>query len=128
MNGVSDMNDMSDMKDDYKDDSSMDNGNPDRPSDDTKLIDKPPANFMSGRKPDFPAVPFFDQDSHDHDHHHHHEHIYDHPPHDDHIDSIPFSPYDDSLKHLHGFNAFPGNNTNKCSIIYTFIETNKIVQ
>lgn len=116
-------NDMGDM-DGGKDDSSMDNGNPDGPSDDMKLIDKPPANFMPNKKPQFPAVPFLD--SHDHDdhghdhsqHEHEHEEILDHPPHDYHsYDGGPFSPYDDSLKHLHGFEAFPGNNNLNCVLL-----------
>lgn len=111
MSDLIDMGDMGGMKDDGKDDGNMDNGNPDRPSDDTQLIDRPPANFMPNKKPDFPGVPFLDHDSHDHDHHNH-EQIFDHPPHGDHYDSGPFSPYDDSLKHLHGFDAFPGNYTN----------------
>lgn len=117
MSGINDMND-NDMNGapapsspPGKDDASMDNGNPDRPSDDTKLIDKPPANFIPNKKPDFPSLSFLDQDSHEHDHDHHH-YIDDHPPsHDHHFhDHDSFSPYDDdSLKHLHGFDAFPGN-------------------
>lgn len=146
---VDGMNDLSDVNgtpgnDDDKNDANMDNvnDNPDRPSDDTKLINRPPLgppeNFLPTKKPDFPSIPFIDQDSHDHhyehehehEHVHHfehehehihdhlpHEHIHDHPPHE-HIHDHPlhdhqfydsFHPYDDSLKHLHGFEAFPGN-------------------
>lgn len=90
------------------DDDDKDMDNPDRPSDDTQLIDKPPPNFMPSKKPDFPSLSFLDDHDahehheHDHDHHHHHH------PHDEQIfDHPPFS-YDDSLKHLHGFDAFPG--------------------
>lgn len=118
MNGVNDLNDLNGppSNDDNKDDANMDdgNGNPDRPSDDTKFIDRPPPNFIPNKKPDFPSIPFLNQDSsHEHDHHdhHHYEHIHDHPPSHEHqfYDHDSFSPYDDSLKHLHGFEAFPGN-------------------
>lgn len=106
------------------DNSNMDDGNPDRPSDDMKLIDRPPANFIPNKKPDFPSVSFLDNDANNHDHDHDHDHAHDYPhdhghdhDHDHHhhhhhgdiiYDHAPFSSYDDSLKHLHGFDAFPG--------------------
>ncbi|XP_031623884.1 stress response protein NST1 [Contarinia nasturtii] len=96
-------NDMSDMNEmPNKDD--VNSSNSDGPSDDTKLIDKPPADFVPNKKPSYPSFPFLDHHPHDHDHGH--EHIHDHPPQDYH-DHEPYSPYDDSLKHLHGFEAFP---------------------
>lgn len=65
----------------------MDNDGPDRPSDDMQIFDKPPPEFLSGKRPEVPSLPFLDHDhNHDHDDHH----------------------FDDSLKHLHGFEAFPG--------------------
>lgn len=110
--GVNDLNDMSEMngnKDDNKGD--MGSSNPDGPSDDTKLIDKPPVDFIPSKNPSVPSFPFLD---HDHDH----DHFHDHPHHDYHHfhDHEPYSPYDDSLKHLHGFEAFPGTNTSVFSI------------
>lgn len=89
--------------------SNMDSGDPDRPSDDMKLIDKPPPNFVPNKNPEYPFL----NDDHSHVHDHSHDHSHDHPPnfdhhhHDDHFHDAPF--YDDSLKHLHGFEAFPGN-------------------
>lgn len=79
----------------------INNGSPDRPSDDMQQIfDKPPSELVPGKKPDVP-LQFVDHD-HDHDHEHDHDHPFDdHPPF-----SLPYS--DDSLKHLHGFDAFPG--------------------
>lgn len=113
VNAMNDMNGMNGSPGKYDDNgnANMDNGNPDGPSDDTQLIDRPPPNFMPNKKPDFPSISFLDQDSHDHNHdHHHYEDIHDHPPHDHHFyDHDSFSTYDDSLKHLHGFEAFPGN-------------------
>lgn len=100
------------------DNGSMKSENSDRPSDDMKLIDKPPSKSKpdSNKKPEFPALSFLNQDSnddhdhnHDHIHDHDHDHHYHHHSHDDHFhDHDTFSPYDDSLKHLHGFEAFPG--------------------
>lgn len=102
----------------------MDGGNPDRPSDDMKLIDRPPPNFMPNKNPQFPALSFSNgaplDHPHDHDHSHDHEHDHNHdqPPdyddhhHDDHFhEHGSFPPYDDSLKHLHGHPAFPGTST-----------------
>lgn len=124
-NNMKQLNQMNENQGQGDDNGGMGDVNPDGPSDDTKLIDKPPANFMTNKKPDFPSLSFLDHDSHDyppHDHSHEHEHEHEfehehehghehhHHHHDDIIfDHAPFSPYDDSLKHLHGFNAFPGN-------------------
>lgn len=69
------------------DNMNMDNGSPDRPSDDMQIFATPPSNDVPDKKPAGPPLPFLD---------HHHEHNHDH------------APYDDSLKHLHGFDAFPG--------------------
>lgn len=81
------------MNDGNGDSTNMDSGGPDRPSDDMQIFDKPPPEFFPGKKPEVPPFPFLD---HDHNHEHHHDHA-------------PFAPYDDSLKHLHGFDAFPGS-------------------
>lgn len=118
-NNMKELNEMNENQGPEDDNGGMGDVNPDGPSDDTKLIDKPPANFMPNKKPDFPSLSFLDHDPHDHghdypphdhSHEHEHEHEHHHHHHDDIIyDHAPFSPYDDSLKHLHGFNAFPGN-------------------
>lgn len=80
-------------------DNGMNDGGPSQPSDDLKQIaDKPPSNFMPEIKPDVPSLPFLDHEHDQGDDHDHHSD--DHPP---------FPPYsDDSLKHLHGFDAYPG--------------------
>lgn len=116
-NNMKELNEMNENQGPEDDNGGMGDVNPDGPSDDTKLIDKPPANFMPNKKPDFPSLSFLDHDPNDHghdypphDHSHEHEHEHHHHHHDDIIyDHAPFSPYDDSIKHLHGFNAFPGN-------------------
>lgn len=98
-----DVKDMDDNGGSAQDNGNVDSGNPDRPPNDTNFIDRPPPNFAPNKKPDFPLPPYLDSDPHIHDHHHDHHH-------DDHFyDSAPFSPYGDNLKHLHGFDAFPGN-------------------
>lgn len=75
-----------------------DSGSPDRPSDDMQIFDKPLPEFFPGKEPEVPSLPFLDHDHHNHDHDHD-LHIGVHPP---------LAPFDDSLKHLHGFDAFPG--------------------
>lgn len=93
------MNDADNNKDNY--DSNM-GSDPDRPSDETKLIDSPPPGFKPSKNPnDISLDPaYLDQDSHDH----HHE-LDSHPQIFDSHSSYPFD--GDSLKNLHGFDAFP---------------------
>lgn len=139
--GMDDMNGPSPSSgsEEEKNTSNMDAGNPDGPSDDMKLIDRPPVNFMPSKKPEFPFLnqsPPDDSSDHSHDdiHDHSHEHdFHDHPPHDYHdhhhdhhhgdiiYDSPPYSSYDDSLKHLHGFDAFPGTFFNILSNKYDLL-------
>lgn len=104
MNGNDDVN--------GNDDSNVKSNNLDGSTDDMNPIDKPSPDFPPNRDPEYPPPSFLNHDhQHDHDHspdfdHHHHHHH-----HDDHIHDAPF--YDDSLKHLHGFEAFPGENRTK---------------
>lgn len=85
--------------DDGNDNTNMDDSGPDRPSDAMQqIIDKPPSDFLPGKRPEGPPLPFLD---HEHDHSHDHDHHFDERP--------PFIPYsDDSLKHLHGIEVYPG--------------------
>lgn len=80
--------------------SDMDTASADRQPDDAQIFEKPPPGFSLAKKPDEPPLPLFD---HNHDHHDH-DHYQDHNS----GGNAPFAPYDDSLKHLHGFEAFPG--------------------
>lgn len=81
-------------RDNGNDNTNMDSGSPDRPSDDMQIFATPPSNILPEKKPALPPLPFLD---HQHDHNHDHDHHF-----DDH------APYDDSFKHLHGFDVFPG--------------------
>lgn len=90
------------------DDDGDSNSNPDRPSDDMKLIDNPPSNFMPTKQPSIPSFPFLDNnDSSNSDsdqaHHHDHDHY-----HDDHSFIGSNYPIETgSFKHLHGFDSYP---------------------
>lgn len=105
MNGVNDMSEMNGSSNNDDDNNDDDNGNSSNPN--VPSSDKPPGSFVPNKRPNFPSFPFLDSDSHNHNHEH--EHIHDHQPHDhEFYDHAPFPSYDDSLKHLHGFEAFPG--------------------
>lgn len=78
--------------------SEMYDGNPDRPSDETKLIDSPPPGFMPSKRPLYIDS---NPDPHSHDDHYFDSHS---PPHHD----LPFSFDINEFKHgLHGHDAFP---------------------
>lgn len=106
------------------DDDNSDNNRPMDSSQEINSAPKPddsPAKFRLNKDPsDLTLDPaYLDQDSpdfdphdhsHDHgyDHHHHHHHDH-HDDHHAHHPIVPYDsfPYDDPLKHLHGYDAVP---------------------
>lgn len=80
------------------DENNGNSGGPYRPADAMQIFEKPSLNVVPEKKPAAPPLSFFDQ-------HHHHDHDHDHE-HEEHFDE--HAPYEDSLKQLHGFDAFPG--------------------
>lgn len=105
-NGKNNDGDDDKMQSDVNSDS---NSEPDRPSDDMKLIDKPPSNFMPSKKPSKPSFPFLDNNDSSNsdpvdDQAHHHDHYH----HDDHSFIGSNYPIEmDSFNHLHGFDSYP---------------------